>query len=132
MLQSSPICLNILIIEHNPDVATFLAFGLTNRGHHVELAENGRTGLHRASEPRLHCVLVDLQEPGIDGLTLTRTLRSAGVHMAIIVLISGTDAQGRIKVLQAGADDCCRKPVRLDEWEARMLALSRRSPWRQG
>ena len=118
----------ILLVEDNAETAAYVSEGLGALGHRVEVACDGRTGLLRASEPQFDCLVIDRLLPGFDGLTVVRTLRSAGVRTPIIFLTAVGGVADRIQGLRAGADDYLVKPFELEELAARVEALGRRPP----
>ena len=118
----------VLLIEDNADTATHVGEGLKSLGHEVEMVADGRTGLTRASDPHFDCLVIDRLLPGFDGLTVVRTLRSAGVKTPIIFLTAVGGVADRVQGLRAGADDYLVKPFALEELAARVEALVRRPP----
>ena len=120
--------MNVLLIEDDPETATFASEGLTSRGHQVEIAPDGHSGLTRGSDLYFDCLVVDRLLPGFDGLTLVRTLRGAGVKTPVIFLTAVGGVADRVEGLRAGADDYLIKPFDLEELAARIEALGRRPP----
>ena len=118
----------ILLVEDNAETAVYVGEGLGVLGHQVEIAPDGRVGLTRASDPRFDCLIIDRLLPGFDGLTVVRTLRSAGVKTPVIFLTAVGGVADRVQGLRAGADDYLLKPFALEELAARVEALSRRPP----
>ena len=118
----------ILLVEDNAETAAYVSDGLGALGHPVEVAGDGRAGLLRASDPQFDCLVIDRLLPGFDGLTVVRTLRSAGVRTPIIFLTAVGGVADRIQGLRAGADDYLVKPFELEELAARVEALGRRPP----
>ena len=118
----------ILLLEDNAETAAYVSEGLGALGHRVEVACDGRTGLLRASEPQFDCLVIDRLLPGFDGMTVVRTLRSAGVRTPIIFLTAVGGVADRVQGLKAGADDYLVKPFELEELAARLEALGRRPP----
>jgi DNA-binding response OmpR family regulator len=124
--------MNILLIEDNRDLATNMFDYFEARGHTMDLAGDGISGLHFASSKQYDVLVLDLMLPGIDGLTLCRRLRDAGRHIPILMLTALDSLDDKIAGLEAGADDYVVKPFSLLEVEARLLALVRRSQVREG
>ena len=118
----------ILLVEDNLETAVYVSDGLGALGHRVEVASDGRAGLLRASDPQFDCLVIDRLLPGFDGLTVVRTLRSAGVRTPIIFLTAVGGVADRVQGLKAGADDYLVKPFELEELAARVEALGRRPP----
>ena len=118
----------ILLVEDNAETAAYVSDGLGALGQTVEIASDGRAGLLRASDPQFDCLVIDRLLPGFDGLTVVRTLRSAGVRTPIIFLTAVGGVADRVQGLRAGADDYLVKPFELEELAARVEALRRRPP----
>jgi two-component system OmpR family response regulator len=118
--------LNILVIEDDFETAAHIARGLAGHGHQVECADDGRTGLVRASEDRFDVLVVDRLLPGYDGLTILRTLRLGRIMTPFLFLTAVGGVTDRIQGLHAGADDYLVKPFDLGELKARVEALGRR------
>ncbi|HEU0186669.1 MAG TPA: response regulator transcription factor [Gallionellaceae bacterium] len=124
--------MNILLIEDNRDLATNMFDYFESRGHTMDLAGDGISGLHFASTNQYDVLVLDVMLPGMDGLTLCRRLREAGKHMPILMLTARDLLEDKIAGLEAGADDYVVKPFALREVEARLHALVRRSQVREG
>jgi DNA-binding response OmpR family regulator len=120
--------LKILVVEDNPDLAANLVDYLAARGHLVDAAGDGLTGLHLASTQNFDVILLDLILPNMDGMTLCRRLRGAvGKATPILMLTARDTLDDRIAGLDAGADDYLVKPFALREVVARIQALARRA-----
>lgn len=120
--------LKILVVEDNPDLAANLVDYLSARGHLVDAAGDGLTGLHLASTQDFDMILLDLILPGMDGISLCRHLRErAGKVTPILVLTARDTLDDKIAGLEAGADDYLVKPFAMREVAARIDALARRA-----
>ena len=124
--------MNILLIEDNRDLATNMFDYFESRGHTMDLAGDGISGLHFASTNQYDVLVLDVMLPGMDGLTLCRRLREAGKNTPILMLTARDLLEDKIAGLEAGADDYVVKPFALREVEARLHALVRRSQVREG
>ncbi|MHB1591714.1 MAG: response regulator transcription factor, partial [Sulfuricella sp.] len=124
--------MNILLIEDNRDLALNMFDYFEAKGHAMDLAEDGLSGLHLAASNQYDVLILDLMLPGIDGLTLCRLLREAGRHTPVLMLTARDSLDDKIDGLEAGADDYVVKPFALREVEARLLALVRRAQVREG
>jgi len=120
--------MDILVIEDDRETAEYLAKGLQREGHAVELAYAGREGLLLATCRSYDVVIVDRMLPGLDGLSVVRAARSAGVKTPILILTTLGGIDDRVEGLQAGGDDYLVKPFALAELVARVNALARRAP----
>jgi two-component system, OmpR family, response regulator len=120
--------MKILVIEDDPQTAQYLAKGLRQHGHAVELAANGRDGLFLAAGEKYDVMIVDRMLPGLDGLALVKTVRGAGVRTPILLLTTLGGVDDRVEGLEAGSDDYLVKPFAFAELLARVNALARRPP----
>jgi len=119
--------MNILLIEDNRDLANNLFDYFEARGHAMDMAADGISGLHFAATNQYDALLLDVMLPGMDGLTLCKRLREAGKQIPILMLTARDSLDDKIAGLEAGADDYVVKPFALREVDARLNALIRRS-----
>src|SRR5436853_584126 len=120
--------MKILLVEDNESVAAFVKKGLTESGHVVDHADNGREGMFLAAGESYDAIIMDRMLPGgIDGLGIIATLRKSGSKTPILILSSLSDVDERIRGLQSGGDDYLVKPFAFGELAARLDALLRRS-----
>lgn len=125
-MPTSP--LKLLVIEDDPDLAANLVDHFTQRGHFVDSAADGKTGLHLAASENFDAIVLDLILPGLDGIELLHHLREdVGRATPVLVLSARDTLEERILGLAAGADDYLIKPFALAELEARVMALVRRA-----
>ena len=101
--------------------------GLRQAGHNVDHADNGKDGLFLATTEDYDALIIDRMLPGVDGLSIIRTLRASENDTPILVLSALGQVDDRVKGLQAGGDDYLTKPFAFSELEARLDALTRRS-----
>ena len=120
--------MKILLVEDDPTTADFIARGLREDGHSIDHLSNGRDGLVQAIDGSYDVSIVDRMLPGLDGLSLVRAVRAAGVPTPIIFLTAVGGVDDRIEGLNAGADDYMVKPFHPTELDARVNALLRRPP----
>ncbi|HLT75757.1 MAG TPA: response regulator, partial [Ferrovibrio sp.] len=119
--------MKVLLVEDNPQVSQFIRKGLSEGGHVVDHAENGRDGLFMATTESYDVIILDRMLPGgIDGLGIIEALRRTGNRTPILILSALADVDERIRGLKAGGDDYLTKPFAFGELEARLLALVRR------
>ena len=119
--------MRILVIEDDKDVASFIRNGLAQAGCNVDHAANGKDGLFLATTESYDALVVDRMLPGIDGLTVIRTLRASANTTPALILSALGEIDDRVKGLKAGGDDYLTKPFALSELLARIEALARRS-----
>ena len=122
--------MRILLIEDDRQTASYVAKGLTEDGHVVDTLADGRDGLVQATSEPYDLVIVDRMLPGLDGLSLVKTLRGAGSKVPILMLTSLGGVDDKVIGLEAGADDYVVKPFAFSELQARVNALGRRPPMR--
>ena len=118
--------MQILVVEDEVKVAAFVQQALSEEGHAVSTAHTGVAGLRAALDADFDLMILDRLLPGCDGLSICRTLRSAGYRLPILMLTARDAVADRIAGLDAGADDYLVKPFALGELLARVRALLRR------
>ncbi|MFA5985350.1 MAG: response regulator transcription factor [Methylococcaceae bacterium] len=118
--------MKILIIEDDTQTRDYVAAGLKEAGHTVDVAKDGYEGLFLAQEGSYVLLIVDRMLPGLDGLSVVKKLRSSGVSVPVLFLTTMCGIDDRVEGLNAGADDYLVKPFAYSEFEARVNALLRR------
>jgi len=117
---------NILIIEDDRRIASFLERGLGAEGYNVSVEQDGRDGLERARVDPFEIIILDRILPYVDGMEVCRVLRQERRPVSILMLTARDTLQDKIDGLMAGADDYLTKPFAFDELLARLVALRRR------
>jgi two-component system, OmpR family, response regulator len=120
--------LKILLIEDDKETSAYVARGLREQGHAVEIAATGRDGLFLASDGGYDVLIVDRMLPGLDGVGLVQALRSTSVRAPALFLTALGGVGDRVRGLEAGGDDYLVKPFAFAELLARINALARRPP----
>jgi two-component system, OmpR family, response regulator TctD len=117
----------ILLVEDTPDIALWLGTALRQGGMGVGFATDGHEA-ERCLQPGhpFDAVLLDLQLPGQDGLSVLQALRARGDAVPVIILTARASVPDRVLGLNMGADDYLPKPFDLSELEARLQGLLRR------
>ena len=118
--------MRILLIEDDPETSRFVRKGLEEAGHVVDHAGDGRQGLLLGLDAEHDVVVVDRMLPGLDGLSIVRSLRAANRSTPVLVLSALGEVDHRVEGLRAGGDDYLVKPFALAEVSARLEALVRR------
>ncbi len=120
--------MKLLLIEDDTDLATYLVRGLKEAGHTVDHAADGKGGLFLAAGGSYDVLVVDRRLPGLDGLSVVKTLRGAGIKSPVLFLTAQGGVDDRVEGLMAGGDDYLAKPFAFAELLARITALARRPP----
>lgn len=118
--------MRILVVEDDRSIADFIAAGLRQEGHAVDVATDGVDGLDFARDAPYDAAVIDIMLPRLDGLSLVGALRRAGVHTPVLFLSAKHTVDDRVKGLQSGGDDYLTKPFAFAELVARLQALTRR------
>jgi two-component system OmpR family response regulator len=119
--------MRILVIEDDPEVAAFISKGLTEQGHSVDHAGDGKTGLLLATTEDYDVMVVDRMLPELDGLTIVKSVRGTGKQTPMLILSALGEVDSRVEGLRAGGDDYLTKPFAFSELLARIEALARRA-----
>lgn len=119
--------MRILVIEDDKDVSDYIAKGLTEAGHVIDQAFEGKEGLFLATTEQYDVLLVDRMLPFIDGLTIIKTIRASEINTPVLILSALGDVDDRVLGLKSGGDDYLVKPFAFVELQARIDALSRRN-----
>ena len=119
----------ILLIEDDQDMRDLVGGHLEHTGFDVQRAEDGITGQALALQYSPDLILLDLMLPKVDGLTLCQRLRrderTAGIPILMLTALGGT--KDKVSGFNSGADDYLTKPFDLEELQARVKALLRRT-----
>jgi two-component system response regulator TctD len=119
--------MKLLLVEDDFDLGGTLMRVLRKRGFDVTHTSDGLEALNLLRAEGFDVVILDLGLPGMDGLQLLQRLRSRGLAVPVLVLTARGAVGDRIAGLNSGADDYLPKPFDLDELDARVRALVRRS-----
>jgi two-component system OmpR family response regulator len=117
----------VLVVEDEARLAKQLTAALGQAGYAVDCAEDGARGEFLGQTERYDAVVLDLGLPKVDGLTLLRRWRDAGLTMPVLVLTARGSWHEKVHGIDGGADDYVAKPFRIEEVLARLRALIRRS-----
>ena len=119
--------MKILLIEDDKETSAYIARGLREQAHVVDVAATGHDGLLLATEGH-DVLIVDRMLPGLDGIGLVQALRQTGVKAPVLFLTALGGVGDRVRGLEAGGDDYLVKPFAFAELLARVNALARRPP----
>ena len=105
----------ILVVDDEASLRLLLSNELSRAGYHVDVAENGEAALRRVREDFYHVILLDIVMPGMDGLSLLRSIRSEEIISEVIILTGNASIENAIESMKLGAFDYVRKPYSLNE-----------------
>ena len=118
--------MRILTVEDDRKVAGFIAQGLREEGHAVDVATDGEEATTLAHVNAYDVILLDVVLPKKNGFQVATELRREGRNTPILMLTSRDGVEDIVRGLDSGADDYLSKPFRFDELLARIRALTRR------
>jgi DNA-binding response OmpR family regulator len=119
---------SFLVIDDDQNHAQLLREALSEHGFSgIDIASDGDRGLSLASSTQYNLIILEMEVPKVDGLTILRSLHEKGGSVPILVLSRRNAVADRVQALWAGADDYLCKPFDMEELHARVRALSRRS-----
>ncbi len=118
--------MRLLLVEDEKKVAGFVKKGLEEEGYAVDLAADGKTGLELALDRVHDLIILDIQLPKMDGLSVLSALRREKVAIPVLLLTVRATIEDKVLGLDAGADDYLTKPFAFQELVARVRALLRR------
>lgn len=120
--------MQLLIVEDDPVIASYLVEGLKGMGHALEVVANGGEALARASGREFDAIILDRMLPDIPGTEVLKRLHSKNSAVPPVLMLSALGTvENRVEGLEAGADDYLAKPFSMVELGARLNALTRRS-----
>jgi len=120
--------MRILVVEDEPRMAELLRQGLTEEGHAIVVAHDGREGLSLAETGGFDLMLLDVMLPGADGFTIVRRVRARQIQTPILMLTARDAIRDIVEGLNLGADDYLTKPFSFQELFARVRSAGRRGP----
>ncbi|HKB11688.1 MAG TPA: response regulator transcription factor [Vicinamibacterales bacterium] len=119
--------MRVLVVEDEPRIARQLVGAVADAGYAVDHAADGERADFLAQTEQYDAVVLDLGLPKVDGLTLLRRWRDAGLAVPVIVLTARGSWHEKVQGIDNGADDYVSKPFRIEEVLARLRALIRRA-----
>jgi two-component system response regulator TctD len=119
--------MRLLLVEDNRELADWLARTLRQAQYTIDVVHDGEDAEHALAFGEHALVILDLSLPGLGGLEVLKGLRARGDRVPVIVLTANASLEGRVRGLDAGADDYLAKPFEIEELEARIRAQLRRA-----
>lgn len=118
--------MNILLVEDDPVIASFVSDGLKEHGYQVVHCPSAEHAIDEVLAESYHAAIVDIMLPGMDGLTLVKSWRGQGVAFPILFLSARNTVDDKVSGLRIGGDDYLTKPFSFNELLARVEVLMRR------
>jgi len=122
--------MRILIVEDEKSLSQVLKKGFEEHGFTVDVSLDGEEGLFMAETYPYDALILDILLPGVDGLSILRTIRTKKIEIPVVMLTARGEVEDRIRGLNIGADDYIAKPFDFPELVARVRAVIRRSKGR--
>lgn len=120
-------CVRLLLVEDDEQLGRGIQKALMRDGDHVDWLTDGVQALAAIRSDNFELIILDLQLPGKDGISVLRTMRRESIDTPVLVMTARDTVDERVLGLDSGADDYVVKPVELRELRSRVRALSRRS-----
>mgnify|MGYP001035427792 FL=1 len=119
--------MRVLVVEDERRIAADIRVALERAGWVVDLAADGEDAWFQAETQDYDAVILDLGLPRLDGLTVLKRLRAAGVATPVLILTARDSWREKVEGIDAGADDYLAKPFQMEELLARLRAITRRA-----
>lgn len=119
--------MRLLIVEDEKILCDTIAEGLHSAGYEIDTCYDGDDALEMVLSERYDLIILDLNLPGTDGMTILRTLRAEDAETKVLILSARSQISDKVEGLDAGANDYLEKPFHLQELAARVRSLTRRN-----
>ncbi|WP_398465822.1 response regulator transcription factor [Tardiphaga sp.] len=119
--------MRILVVEDEPRIAADIRRGLEAANYAVETVADGNEAWFKGETEDYDAIVLDLGLPRLDGLSVLRRLREAGLATPVLVLTARDGWRDKVEGIDAGADDYLAKPFQMEELLARLRAITRRA-----
>jgi DNA-binding response OmpR family regulator len=120
--------MRILVVDDDAPLATFVRKGLEAEHYAVDVAPDGELARQMASDSDYDLMILDLNLPKLDGISVLEAVRPRKPSLPVLVLTARSRVEDKVRTLDSGADDCLIKPFSFTELSARVRALLRRGP----
>jgi DNA-binding response OmpR family regulator len=118
--------INVLLVEDDIDLATTIVDYLEIESIECDHASNGLMGLNLIERNHYQMIMLDINMPKMDGLTLCNTLRERGMDVPVLMLTARDSLENKLEGFSAGSDDYLVKPFAMKELVARVQVLAKR------
>ncbi|QRY56757.1 DNA-binding response regulator [Sphingobacterium siyangense] len=122
--------MQILLVEDDRRISSFVVKGLEEMGHQVILVESAEAAREWTNADSLDIIVLDIMLPGIDGIQFTKMVRYRKNHIPILILSALGEIEDKVEALESGADDYLVKPFSFKELVSRIKALVRRDNYK--
>ncbi|MDR6737016.1 response regulator transcription factor [Sphingobacterium sp. 2149] len=122
--------MQILLVEDDRRISSFVVKGLEEMGNQVILVESAEAAREWINVDSLDIIVLDIMLPGIDGIQFTKTIRYRKNHIPILILSALGEIEDKVEALESGADDYLVKPFSFKELVSRIKALVRRDNYK--
>lgn len=119
--------MRILVVEDEPRIAADIRRGLEAANYAVDTVADGKEAWFKGETEDYDAIILDLGLPKLDGLSVLRRLREAGIATPVLVLTARDGWRDKVEGIDAGADDYLAKPFQMEELLARLRAITRRA-----
>lgn len=119
--------MRILVVEDEPRIAADIRRGLEAANYAVDTVADGNDAWFKGETEDYYAIVLDLGLPKLDGLSVLRCLREAGIVTPVLVLTARDGWRDKVEGIDAGADDYLAKPFQMEELLARLRAITRRA-----
>ena len=119
--------MRLLLVEDDDQLGRGIQRALMRDGDHVDWLQDGSQALTAIRSETFELIILDLQLPGEDGISVLKTIRKESINTPVLIMTARDTVDERVLGLDCGADDYLVKPVELKELRSRIRALSRRS-----
>jgi two-component system OmpR family response regulator len=117
----------ILVVEDEPRIAADIRAGLERANYAVDTAADGEDAWFRGETEDYDAIVLDLGLPRLDGLSVLKRLRRAGIVTPVLILTALDGWRAKVEGIDSGADDYLTKPFQMEELIARLRAITRRA-----
>lgn len=118
--------MKLLIVEDKKSICQTIAKHLKDEGYTVDTCFDGADALAYIEGTEYDAIILDIMLPGVDGITVLRTIRSQKLKTPVLLLTAKSSVEDKVKGLDSGADDYLTKPFSLEELSARIRVMIRR------